>query len=172
MMTIRITLVSAWILAALAGPAVAAPAVGEPAPALIATEIDSTGFDLAAFRGKVVIVNFWATWCPPCREEMPAIDAFYARFHARGVAVVGISVDRSRDRDDVIKVAQTVHYPVAILADAKTNDFGKPAVLPVTYVVDAAGIVRAVMTPDKVPVTEDALERAVTPLLPGNRSSP
>lgn len=165
-------MVSAWILAALAGPAVAAPAVGEPAPALIATEIDSTGFDLAAFHGKVVIVNFWATWCPPCREEMPAIDAFYARFHAQGVEVVGISVDRSRDRDDVIKVAQTVHYPVAILADAKTNDFGKPAVLPVTYVVDAAGIVRAVMTPDKVPVTEDALERAVTPLLPGNRSSP
>jgi len=172
MTTIRMALILACIFAAIAGPAVAAPAVGEQAPALVATEIDSTKFDLAAFRGKVVIVNFWATWCPPCREEMPAIDAFYTRLHARGVEVIGISVDRSRDRDDVIKVAQTVHYPVAIMADAATNDFGKPAVLPVTYIVDPAGIVRAVMTPDKIPVTEDALERTVTPLLPGNHSGP
>jgi peroxiredoxin len=168
MTTIRIALTLVCTLVALAGPAVAAPAVGEQAPALIATEIDNTHFDLAAFRGKVVIVNFWATWCPPCRQEMPAIDAFYAQFHARGVEVVGISVDRSRDRDDVIKVAQTVHYPVAIMADAQTNDFGKPAVLPVTYIVDPAGNVRAILTPDKVPVTEDSLQGAVTRLLPGN----
>jgi len=115
-----------------------------------------------------VIVNFWATWCPPCREEMPALDSFYAKFHASGVVMIGISVDRSRDRDDVVRVAQSVHYPVAILADAQTNDFGKPNILPVTYIVDAAGIVRAVMTPDKTPVTGAALETAVTPLLPGS----
>ncbi|MFZ0693126.1 MAG: TlpA disulfide reductase family protein [Alphaproteobacteria bacterium] len=172
MTTIRIALTSAWILAALAGPAGAAPAAGEPAPALVIPEIDGAHFDLAALRGKVVIVNFWATWCPPCREEMPALDAFYARFRTRGVEVLGISVDRSRDRQSVIEAAQAVHYPAAILADAETNGFGKPAVLPVTYIVDPTGIVRALMTPDTTAVTEDALERAVTPLLPGDHPSP
>jgi peroxiredoxin len=173
MPTRRNALIIASLLAALAvpaftGQALAAPAVGEAAPALVATELDNTSFDLSAFHGKVVIVNFWATWCPPCREEMPALDSFYAKFHASGVVMIGISVDRSRDRDDVVRVAQSVHYPVAILADAQTNDFGKPNILPVTYIVDAAGIVRAVMTPDKTPVTGVALETAVTPLLPGS----
>ena len=172
MTTIRILLTSAWILAALAGPAVAAPAAGERAPALVVPEIDGARLDLAAFRGKVVIVNFWATWCPPCRAEMPALDAFYARFHARGVQMVGVSVDHGRDRKAVTKAAHAVHYPVAILADAVTNSFGKPSVLPVTYVVDRAGIVRAVLMPDAGPVTEDTLERAVLPLLPGGHPGP
>jgi peroxiredoxin len=170
--TIRILFTSAWVLAALAGPAVAAPAAGEPAPALVVTEIDGARFDLAAFRGKVVIVNFWATWCPPCRAEMPALDAFYARFHARGVQMVGVSVDRGRDRKAVTKAAHAVHYPVAILADAVTNGFGKPAVLPVTYIVDSRGIIRTVITPDTAAVTEDALERAVSPLLLGGHPGP
>jgi peroxiredoxin len=170
--TISSTLSSALILAALAGGAVGAPAVGEPAPVLVVPEIDGTRLDLAGFRGKVVIVNFWATWCVPCRAEMPALDAFYVRFHARGVELVGISVDHKRNRRTVIKAAQSVHYPVAILDDAETNGFGKPAVLPVTYIVDPRGIVRAVMTPRAAAVTEDALERAVSPLLPGEHRGP
>jgi peroxiredoxin len=168
MRTFRIALALGWVLAVLSGPAVAAPAAGEPAPTLVSPEIGGARFDLAAFRGRVVIVNFWATWCPPCREEMPALEAFYARFHARGVELLGISVDKGRDRGSVIRAAQAVHYPVAILADAETNGFGKPAALPVTYIVDPAGIVRAVMTPDRTGVTEEALERIVTPLLPGD----
>jgi thiol-disulfide isomerase/thioredoxin len=154
--------------AVLAGPAAAAPAIGEPAPALAAPEVGGGAFDLAALRGKVVIVNFWATWCPPCREEMPALDRFYARFHGRGVELVGISADKTRDRDAVAKALQAVHYPAALLADAGTNGFGKPGVLPVTYIIDAGGIVRAVLTPEADAVTEATLERAVTPLLPAN----
>ena len=166
MSMVRLTLASAAILATLAMPAAAAPAAGEPAPALVVPLVDGTRFDLGALRGKVVIVNLWATWCPPCRKEMPALDAFYTRFHARGVEVVGISVDRKRDRKAVLKAARAVHYPVALLADAVTNGFGKPAVLPVTYVVDRAGIIRGVLTPDSGAVTESSLERVVSPLLP------
>jgi len=168
MTTIRIALTSAWLLAGLARPAAAAPGAGAPAPRLVVPEIDGGRFDLAALRGKVVIINFWATWCPPCRKEMPALDAFYSRFHGRGVELIGISVDHGRDRKSVAKAAQEVQYPVAMLADAEANGFGKPGALPVTYIVDQAGTVRSVMTPDTVAVTEEALERAVTPLLPGD----
>jgi len=163
MRTVHHTLTSVAILATL--PAAGAPRAGEPAPALVVPLVDGARFDLGALRGKVVIVNLWATWCPPCREEMPALDAFYTRFHARGVEVVGITVDRKRDRKAVLAAARAVHYPVALLADAEKNGFGKPAVLPVTCVVDRAGIVRAVLTPDSGALTEGSLERAVAPLL-------
>ena len=172
MTTFRIALIVTWLLATLVGSARATPSIGEPAPALAARAIDGTRFDLTTLHGKVVIVNFWATWCPPCREEMPALDAFYGKFHGRGVELLGVSVDRSRDRAAVIKVALTVHYPVAILADAETNGFGKPAALPVTCVIDPAGTVRAVMTPDTTPITEEALARIVTPLLPSDHPGP
>jgi peroxiredoxin len=169
----RLALSLAFVIALLLGfPTIAAPASGDPAPALVAPELDGALFDLAALRGKVVIVNFWATWCVPCRAEMPAFDAFYARFHPRGVELLGISVDHSRDRDAVAKAALAIHYPAAILADVETNGFGKPSALPITYIVDPAGIVRAVMTPDKNAVTEDALEQAVTPLLPSSHPGP
>ena len=131
--------------------------------------MDGKTFDLAAQRGHPVIVNFWATWCPPCREEMPALDAFYARFHGQGVELVGISADRSRDRDAVVKTAQTVHYKLALLGEAETNGFGKPAELPVTYVIDPAGTVRAVLTPEAEAITEAVLEKIVAPLLPAGK---
>ena len=166
-MASRAIMVSSLLLLAFAMPASAAPAVGEAAPALVVREIGGAPFDLSNLRGKVVIVNFWATWCPPCREEMPALDAFYAKFRDRGVALIGISLDRSRERDAVLAVAKTIGYPLAMLSDADSNGFGKPSALPVTYVLDAQGIVRAVMTPDVVAVSEGSLEAVVTPLLAG-----
>jgi peroxiredoxin len=154
------------------GFARAATDVGQSAPPFTAAELDGTSFDLTATRGKVVVINFWATWCVPCREEMPALDAFYKQYQSRGLDVVGISADRSRDRDDVVKVMKSFSYPAAMLSDASANGFGKPAALPVTYIVDPAGIVRAVMTPDKVAITEASLKQVVTPLLPASRSRP
>ena len=69
--------------------ALAAADVGQPAPQLVAPELNGQAFDLSAQRGHIVIVNFWATWCVPCREEMPAIDAFYKQHHDEGVEVIG-----------------------------------------------------------------------------------
>jgi cytochrome c biogenesis protein CcmG, thiol:disulfide interchange protein DsbE len=165
MRTVRTVLECMFVLAALTGRARALPAVAEEAPRLVIRDLDGSRFDLSALRGKVVIVNFWATWCPPCREEMPVLDAFYSRVHSRGVELIGISLDHKRDRKDVLKAAESVHYPVAVLADADANGFGTPAVLPVTYVVDPEGVVRAVMTPASAKLSEDALERVVMPLL-------
>ncbi len=150
------------------GFALGAAEVGQPAPSLTAMQLDGGSFDLGALRGKVVVVNFWATWCVPCRQEMPALDAFYRKYHAQGLDVIGISADRPRDRGDAVKVMQAFAYPAAMLSDAKANGFGKPAALPITYIIDPAGMVRAVMTPDKIEITEASLEQAATPLLPVN----
>jgi cytochrome c biogenesis protein CcmG, thiol:disulfide interchange protein DsbE len=148
--------------------AFASTTVGDAAPALVVPELDGQTFDLSAQRGKVVIVNFWATWCPPCREEMPALDAFYRRYHGNGLELIGVSADRPHDRSDVTKVMQTLSYPAAMLDDATVNDFGPPNVLPVTFVVDGSGVLRAKFTPDQTPVTEKSLTDAVLPLLPQN----
>jgi len=152
--------------------ALGATDVGQPAPALTATELNGKGFDLGALRGQVVVINFWATWCSPCREEMPALDAFYRQHHGQGLDMIGISADRPRDRGNVVKVMQAFAYPAAMLGDASANGFGKPDVLPVTYIVDPTGVVRAVMTPDKVAITRESLKQVVTPLLPTNHSIP
>jgi peroxiredoxin len=144
----------------------AATVVGQPAPALAVAAFDGQPFDLGALRGKVVVVNYWATWCPPCREEMPALDAFYRQYHARGVEMIGLSADRPRDRDAARKMMQSYGYPAAMMRDAKPNGFGAPESLPVTYVIDAEGVVRAKLEPDQTIVTEKSLADLVLPLLP------
>jgi cytochrome c biogenesis protein CcmG, thiol:disulfide interchange protein DsbE len=145
--------------------ACAATAIGQPVPSVVVQELDGQTFDLGAVRGKVVIVSFWATWCPPCRAEMPVLDAFYRRYHGQGLEMIGLSADRPHDRSDVSKVMQSFSYPAAMLDDAKVNDFGTPGALPMTVVIDGQGMIRAQLTPDQTAVTEKSLSAAVLPLL-------
>ena len=139
--------------------------VGERAPALIAPRLDGAVFDLAALRGKVVIINFWATWCSPCRAEMPQFDAFYKRYHARGLELLGLSVDDAQDRDAVVRVMKSFSYPAALAAAAKVNDFGAPIAVPMTWIIDAKGVVSARLIAGNA-ATMQSLEQAVLPLLP------
>jgi cytochrome c biogenesis protein CcmG, thiol:disulfide interchange protein DsbE len=159
-----LSVIAAIVLAG-APRALASAELGQKAPALVVEELNGNTFDLSAERGKVTIVNFWATWCRPCRKEMPALDAFYRRYHAQGLEMIGLSDDRPHDRSEVIKVMKSFSYPAAMLDDAKSDGFGDPSVLPVTYVVDANGIVRAKFTPDDKPLTQAWLTAAAVPLL-------
>lgn len=161
------------LTAAASSTAIAAPNVGDPAPALTAPELDGRPFDLSAERGKTVIVNFWATWCGPCRQEMPRLDAFYRSHHDQGVELIGVSADRSGDRDDVVKVMAGFSYPAAMLGDTNANGFGPPRVLPITYVIGPDGVVRAKLFPtDDSGISAKELDDAVLPLLGSNASPP
>ena len=165
----RFLQVSLVVLAAVGGmnssPATAAAELGQPAPALSVEELNGNSFDLANERGKVTIVNFWATWCEPCRKEIPAIEAVFQRYHGQGLEVIGVSADRAHDRASVKEMAQSMGYPAAMLEDAERNGFGALTELPVTYVIDRDGIVRDGFTPDQGALTEASLTNAVVPLL-------
>lgn len=161
---IRWYLRAVTVLLAASGSAKAVE-VGQPAPPLNATEIDDHAFDLAAMRGHVVIVHYWATWCVPCREEMPVLDSLYRRYHGQGLDMIAISADRPRDRSEVVKWMRPFAFPAAMLRDATANGFGTPGTLPVTFIVDRAGVVRARLQPDQTPVTEQSLAAAVMPML-------
>jgi cytochrome c biogenesis protein CcmG, thiol:disulfide interchange protein DsbE len=120
----------------------AAVAIDQPAPELIVTALDGQTLELAKLRGKVVLVNFWATWCAPCRKEMPVLDVFYKRYHGQGLELIGISVDFARDATKMRKAAGAVTYPTAMASELPVNGFGPPDGVPVTYVIDTEGVVR------------------------------
>src|SRR5262249_2431015 len=117
--------------------------VGQRAPALVVPLLDGRTFDLANERGKGVVVNFWATWCSPCRAGMPRLDSFYKRYRARGVELLGLSADDANDRAAVADVMRHFSYPAALAANARVNEFGEPVAVPVTWIIDAHGMVRA-----------------------------
>jgi cytochrome c biogenesis protein CcmG/thiol:disulfide interchange protein DsbE len=139
--------------------------LGKPAPALIAPELDGKLFDLAALRGSVVIVNFWASWCGPCRAEMPLLNRFYLEHRAQGLTLIGVSVDEPGDRAEVVRIMRQFSYPAVLAATAKTNGFGPPLAVPMTWIIDTAGVARARLMSGNA-VTEAALTQAVVPLLP------
>src|SRR5580704_3510281 len=92
---------AAWLFGAECGSAFAEVAVDHAAPSLVLTELNGDTFDLSQKHGKVVLVHYWATWCAPCKKEMPILDEYYKAHHAEGLEMIAVSADRARDRDEV-----------------------------------------------------------------------
>jgi len=149
-------------LASASGPARALPEINGAAPALVLTTTNGQTFDLAKLRGKVVLVNYWATWCAPCRTEMPRLSAFYRRYHDRGLEIIGISIDFPRDLEKARRAAHAVGYPTALLRDITDDGFGTPKGVPITWVIDADGKIRDRL----IEVRDELLNGIVVPLLP------
>ena len=144
--TLAVVLVLAWLAgrppAALPPPPLAVPAApGErpDAPDWELPDLAGRSHRLADFRGRVVVINFWATWCGPCREELPALQALAAALGGEGLAVVAISVDW--DREPVARFAEQHGLEVPVLHDP-TEAIARQHLAnawPTTVVVDRAG---------------------------------
>jgi cytochrome c biogenesis protein CcmG/thiol:disulfide interchange protein DsbE len=148
-----------------AGSAFAVAEVGQPAPALVVKELNGQTFDLSALRGKVVVVNFWATWCQPCRAEMPALDAFYRKHRDEGLVVLAISLDEPDKEAKVREVMKAFTFPAALGTQSDFKGYMRIWRLPLTFVVDRSGVLRQNDWFGDPGLDEALLERTVTPLL-------
>ena len=136
-----------WLAACQSKPAPPAPGGSdEPVavPALELTDLDGHTVSLAGLKGKVVIIDFWATWCPPCREAIPDLIALKKQYGARGLEVVGISLDENAERILPRFVRDFgINYPVVIGSEEIAAAFGGILGLPTTFIVDREGMVRS-----------------------------
>jgi thiol-disulfide isomerase/thioredoxin len=149
-------------------PLVRAPAVADElraAPPLTATLLDGERFVLAENSGKVVLVNFWATWCAPCREEMPALEKFYRKYRERGLELVAISLDEPGDLPAVQAVMRSYSFRAALAGQAEFRGYGRIWRVPMTFVIDRRGRLRDDLMAGVLHVDLDVLERRVAPLV-------
>ena len=133
----------------------------QPTPALQVTGLDGQAWDLAGLRGKVVVVNFWASWCGPCVDELPVLGRLASR---DGVAVVGVNYKEPLDTIERFTGAHPLPYPV--LRD-RTGDAFKawtPGVMPTTIVLDRNGRARW-RTVGEIPPDDTRLRAAIDALL-------
>jgi cytochrome c biogenesis protein CcmG, thiol:disulfide interchange protein DsbE len=134
---------------------------GTQAPGLVLPDLSGRSVDLEALRGKVVAVNFWATWCPPCRRELPDLAAVYREHEGRCFELLGVVEESARAEVD--HASSGVPYPILPNTDASVRDAWGVEGYPVTFLVDAEGQVRRVFRGE---VSGDQLAAAIAPLLP------
>ena len=118
--------------------------VGLPAPAYATVSLNGDSVSLAAQRGKVVLVNIWATWCHPCREEIPELIAIHSRYRDRGLELIGVSVDTD-GYDEAIRTFMADYkmtFPVWRDPDERISTQFLAVGVPATFLIDKAGILR------------------------------
>jgi cytochrome c biogenesis protein CcmG/thiol:disulfide interchange protein DsbE len=140
--------------------------VGEPAPLATLVSLDGQRISTSELLGHVVILTFWATWCGPCREELPLLSA-YATQHAReGVTVLAFTLDSPEEVRKVQPVAQSLNFPVGFLANSSLPGYGRIWRIPANFTINREGQLIDNGWKDKESSwTAERLERIVTPLL-------
>ena len=122
----------------------AAGEIGSRLPQFSATDLSGRKISSADLRGKVVLIDIWATWCGPCKKEMPGYQRLADEYGARGLAVVGLKADMMADTEDPLSFSKRmgVHYPLVIATDDLLQKFGGLEGLPTTLLYDRQGILR------------------------------
>jgi thiol-disulfide isomerase/thioredoxin len=136
-----LALVAAWALAQAACAADFKVWIG-PTPALALQDLQGRAHRLSDYRGKVVLVNFWATWCAPCREEMPSIQALRRAMDGQPFAVLAVNLAEPVSRIEKFLAQVPLDFPVLLDRDSATARAWQARFLPATYLVDGEGRVR------------------------------
>ncbi|HEY4010001.1 MAG TPA: TlpA disulfide reductase family protein [Acidobacteriaceae bacterium] len=114
---------------------------GKPAPAFTLTDVSGKKVSLAEFKGHPVVVNFWATWCGPCKLEMPWFQEFSSKYKGQGLEVLGLSQDDGASRGDVADAAKKigVNYTILMPDEKVAKQYGGVDYLPETFYIDREG---------------------------------
>jgi len=142
----RIDLVKICVLALiLIGPALvhaSSDLIGSPAPGFELPDTRGAVFDLERVRGRVVFLNFWATWCVSCREELPELQTLFMKYGDAGFDVIGICVDGSVTTIERFMKEVSITFPILIDPDGKASDAYRVTGLPASFILDRDGVVR------------------------------
>ena len=144
---------------------------GQQAPGFTLLTLDGGRASLTNHRDKLVVLNFWATWCQPCTVEMPSLEALWLRYRDRGLIVVGVSVDRGAPRALLEPYVRNLKltFPILLDPDAKTSDRWRVTALPATFLVRPGGEV-AGMAMGAREWNSDEMRALVERLLPHPRA--
>jgi thiol-disulfide isomerase/thioredoxin len=113
------------------------------APSFSRTDVNGARVSLASHHGKVVLLNFWATWCAPCRIEIPVFVEWQKKYGPQGFAVLGVSIDDDQAPVRALARELRVTYPI-MMGDARlAEEYGGVLGVPVTFLIDRQGIIRA-----------------------------
>jgi peroxiredoxin len=115
---------------------------GARLPEIGLNDLSGKRVDVASLKGKVVIVDFWATWCAPCKQELPLLEKLYQKYKARGLVIVGVSVDQEEANVGAFVKQLKLSFPVVHDKAHAVADRVKPPKMPSSYVVDRNGVVR------------------------------
>jgi thiol-disulfide isomerase/thioredoxin len=118
--------------------------IGSRLPDFSVKDLQGREISSADLHGKVVLIDFWATWCQPCKKEMPGYQKLLDSYGSRGFAVVGFKLDTMRDMEDPVLFAKKigVRYPLAVAADDLKQKFGGIEGIPTTMIYDRNGVLR------------------------------
>lgn len=140
--TITLAILLFWLPAALAEPVLEAFANDSLEPAFSLPDLKDGIHELQDYRGKVVLVNFWATWCPYCRHEMPAMEDYYRAHKGRGFAIVAYSTDKTQQEVDDFMAREGYTFPAPLAPPGVAEAFGGVDRLPTSFVIDRQGRIR------------------------------
>lgn len=140
--------------------------LGKSAPPLVLHTLDGQNISTADLIGKIVIVTFWASYCEPCRDELPLLSA-YAEKHAKdGLQVLGFCIDPAENIEEVRQVARSLYFPVGLLGTPYAGGYGRIWRMPVSFVIDRSGKLIDDGWKDENPAwTNERLHRIIDPLL-------
>ncbi|MET0343506.1 MAG: TlpA disulfide reductase family protein [Polyangiales bacterium] len=149
---------------ALGAPRASAVGEGTRAPEIGLKDASGKPVDLAALKGQVVLVDFWASWCTPCREELPVLEALYKKYREQGLVIVGVGLDKDAKNVSKFLRATPLSFRIVHDADGAVADRYAPAKMPSSYLIDRKGLIRHVHAGFKA-ADKVVLEREIKALL-------